>query len=134
MCTLQLQVIEENGNPISNAYVATQSQQSADQTISGYTNETGYLIFENLWEGNYTLQINKAGYDTRKETINCVAGQTLYRAIILSPQAQFLSLPIGIAIVAIVIVAVLVGVWLIRRRTSSSARAIPIQPPETNEP
>jgi hypothetical protein len=133
MCTLQLQVTEENGNPISNAYVAAQSQPSADQTISGYTNETGYLIFENLWEGNYTLQINKAGYDTKKETINCVAGQTLYRAIILSPQAQFLSLPVGIAIVAIVIAAVLVGVWLIRR-TSSSARAIPVQPAETNEP
>jgi hypothetical protein len=133
MCTLQLQVIEENGNPISNAYVAAQSQPSGDQTISGYTNETGYLIFENLWEGNYTFEIDKAGYDTKKETINCVAGQTLYRAIILSPQAQFLSLPLGIAIVAIVIVAVLVGVWLIRR-TSSSARAIPIQPSEINEP
>ena len=118
-CTLELQVIEENGNPISNAKVTAQSQPYGDQTISGFTNETGYLIFENLWEGNYTFQITKVGYEDQNETIRLVAGQTLYRAIILSPQAPFLSLPIIVAIVAIVVVAVLVGVWWIRRRRNS---------------
>jgi hypothetical protein len=123
-CTLQLQVIEENGNPISNANVTAQSQPSGDQIISGFTNETGYLTFENLWEGNYTFQITKAGYDAKTETIKCVAGQIIYQAIILSPQAPFLSLPIIIAIVAIVVVAVLVGVWLIRRRRKSSTESL----------
>jgi hypothetical protein len=118
-CTLELQVIEENRNPISNAKVTAQSQPSGDQTISGFTNETGYLIFENLLEGNYTFQVDKAGYEAQTETIRLVAGQTQYRDVILSSQASFPWLPIIVAIVAIVVVAVLVGVWFIRRRRNS---------------
>jgi hypothetical protein len=111
-CTLQLQVAEENGNPITEAYATLWSQLAGGQTVTGFTDETGYLAFENLGEGNYTFKIVKDGYDTKVETIRLVAGQTRDVTVTLSSQASFPWLPITIAIVTIVIVAVLVALRL----------------------
>jgi hypothetical protein len=116
--TLQLQAIEENGNPISNAKVTMQSQANPEQVISGVTDETGYVTLEDILEGSYTIQVSRDGYETKNETITIPAGQSLFQAITLS-QTSFLSLPVIIAIIIVVAVVVLLIVWFILKRRKS---------------
>lgn len=119
--TLQLQAIEENGNPISTANVLLQSQAFPAQTATGVTDENGYVTLEGIFEGNYTIQVTKDGYDSKNQTITCTAGQSIFQAIILSPSPS-LPLPLIIAIIVVVIAVVLVVIWymLVRRKPTDT--------------
>lgn len=117
--TLQLQVIEENGNPISNAKATLQSQLPPNQIANGVTDQAGYVTLEGVFEGNYMIQVTKDGYNAQNQTITMTAGQSIYQGIILS-QTPGLSLLIIIAIIIIAVVAVIVIIWFILKRRKSS--------------
>ena len=136
---LQLLIVDENSNPISNAEVAMLSQLTSDQKI-GATDEAGYVTFEDIIEGDYIIQVTKDGYNAINETITCPAGRTLFQTMSLAQAPLFslvpLSLPMLIVIIVIVVVAVVavvVGVWYIRRRRKSNEESAEESTEETTE-
>jgi hypothetical protein len=138
--TLQVQIVDENGNPISNTDVTIASQLTPDQTTSATTDETGYVTFEGLIGGDYTIQVTRDGYNAINQTITCPAGRTLSQTLILSQSPLFslvpLSLPMLIVIIVIVVVAVVavvVGFWYIRRRRNSNGESTEEETEESTE-
>lgn len=72
------------------------------------------MILEGAYDGNYSVQVTRDGYNAKNETITCTAGQTLYHAVTLSA-ASSLLLPI-IVIVVVVIVVVVAVIWWFKLR------------------
>jgi hypothetical protein len=114
--TVQLQVTEDNSNPIGQATVTVFSEVG-DETFNGVTNDTGYITIPNILEGNYIVQTVKEGFDSRNETISFLSDRTVQRTVFLARSAGFPWLLI-IVVVIVVVVCVVGGVFLIKRRRS----------------
>jgi hypothetical protein len=123
--TILLHLIDNNGQTVSQASIISIDQPKDMASLSGSTNDTGDLEFNNVLLGNYTFQINKPGYASQNETILVSGNQTGYPSIIMSQtssQTSSSGFPITtliiIAVVVVIVIAVLIA--LVRRR----------QPPE----
>jgi len=60
--TVVIHVYDEEGNPIEGASVTL-------NTFSGTTDENGGVIFEDVPEGEYTLTVEKEGYEKYEEKV-----------------------------------------------------------------
>ena len=59
--TIQLYLKDSNGNPLKGATVSSTVQPDGVQTLSGNTNATGYIVFQNATAGNYTFDVSAKG-------------------------------------------------------------------------
>jgi hypothetical protein len=126
--SILLQIEEDNGNPVSDASVTSTSQPSGISPLNGIANEGGYMEFNNVLEGSYTMQITKSGYYTKNETISVTAGQTTVQTItLLNTPSPWPSTPIVIAIIAAVIIAVAIIALVLRKYKISFSREAPSQ-------
>lgn len=113
---IRLQIKDENANAVSEANITSTSQPSGMSSLSGITDDAGYIVFDSVLEGSYTIQIAKSGYDTKNETISVTAGQTTERTISLSnTPSPWPSTPTLIATIAIVIIAIAMIALVLRK-------------------
>jgi hypothetical protein len=117
--TIQIQVTQDNGNPLSDAAVFSISQPTNALPISGITNDDGYATFSDVTAGYYQIQITKSGYTTQEQNIVLISGTMLSRSVPLTQEGDML--PLILAIVAVVVTVVVVVVILIVRRRGRQA-------------
>ena len=116
---LQLRVAEDNGDPVTEASITAQPQPTGSPTFNSLTNATGYAIFTNIPEGNYTLLIAKEGYETKTQTIQFTNNLTATQTVNLSKTASDSSLPLIIGAVAAAVIAALAVFLMIRKRRNA---------------
>jgi hypothetical protein len=121
--TMQLRVQDDNGQPISDAVVSSVSQPAGMKQLMDTTNSTGYVTFPNATEGNYTINVNKQGYQPVNQTFNFTTKSSV-RTLYLTkngdnnqPQ-QDLTLVWLVLVAVIVVVVVVVAAYIQRRRTA----------------
>jgi hypothetical protein len=122
--TLLLQVMGSNGSPVTAATITSKTQPVGVQMLSSTTNASGYVAFQNIPAGNYTLQVVKTGYSTTTKTIQYAGNQMSKQNVIMSKNAtEPVSLPIVGGIVAAAVVAVVVAFMYIRKRHTKPVEA-----------
>ena len=122
--TLLLQVTGSTGSPLTAVTITSIAQPAGVQTLSGSTNASGYVAFQNIPAGNYTLQFAKTGYTTITKTIQ-FAGNQLSTQDISMHQAttDSVSLPIVAVIAVAAVMAVLASFMFMRKRHSKPVEA-----------
>jgi hypothetical protein len=116
--TLKLRITDSNGNPLNGTDILSVKQPAGMGTLSGVTNETGYVIFDNATIGSYTFSIIEEGQQPINQTIN-FKGQASTMTILITREtapSTDSSLTIVAVIVVVVIIAVIGGVLVIKRR------------------
>ncbi|HTY74669.1 MAG TPA: carboxypeptidase regulatory-like domain-containing protein [Candidatus Nanoarchaeia archaeon] len=122
--TLVLQVLASNGSPVSAATVTSQTQPSGVQTLSSTTNSSGYVAFQNIPAGNYTLQIVKTGFATTTKTVQFTGNQTGKQNVNLQKNnSDPVSIPIVGGIAAAAVIAVIAVFMFMRKRHSRPVEA-----------
>jgi hypothetical protein len=122
--TLLLQVIGSNGSPLTAATITSTTQPAGVQMLSSTTNASGYVTFQNIPAGNYTLQIAKTGYSTTTQTIQFAGNQMSKQNVILSKDTSDpVSIPIVGGIAAAAIIAVLAAFMYMRKRHTKPVEA-----------
>lgn len=118
LATLQFQVLEENGNPVSDAIVTSQIKPSGAATLSGVTNASGYVVFTNAIEGNYTMEITKSGYQTETQTIK-LGNQPVSYTFNLTKAGSDMTWIIIVVIAVIIVVAIILFLFIRKRRNAA---------------
>lgn len=121
--TIRFLVEDSNGSPLSGVEVASTSQPAGESALSGVTNSTGYVVFQNAPAGSYSFSIKKKGYDSTFDSAN-LAGKPLALTLTLladsSGSKGGSSLSIILIAVVVVVVAVVVVVLWVKRRSSET--------------
>jgi hypothetical protein len=122
---MQLYIVDVDEQPVSDVTVVSFEQPSGMTTLSGITNGSGYLTFQNVIEGNYSLSMDKQGYTPRDVSINFKTNSTLMTYTLTKPgdaiQASGdLTIVWLILIPVIAVVAAVVFVIIRRRRTAKA--------------
>ncbi len=114
-----ISVQDMNGNPISGATVTSISQPSGQPPLTNTTNDTGHVAFYNVRAGSYVFEINKTGYDARRQGFSVTGGQTTTSIANLSPATQsfFDSILIWILLAAVVIIMIIITIAILKRRS-----------------
>ncbi len=115
---LLLCIKDYNENPVGDASISSTTQPAGVKSLSGFTNATGYVRFNNVTAGMYTFTVVKEGYEEMTQTIN-FKGQPMTRTFLLSPVPDNTPL-ILFAVVIVLVIAVISGVVIIKRRKSAS--------------
>jgi hypothetical protein len=113
---MQLCIKDDNGQPISGANVSTVSQPSGMAKLNGITNSTGYVTFPNAMEGNYTINVNKEGYNPMTTTFDYKANSAVRTLYLTKSGGLDTTTLLLILIPVIVVPVVLVVVYLYRRK------------------
>ena len=118
--TIQLCIKDLNGLPLNGTSVSSITQPAGTRTLFDITNATGYVTFQNITAGSYTFNIIKEGYLQMSKTI-VFNGQSLTSTVYLNSNAGSNNpndntlIIVSIAVAAVVI-AVVSGLYLVRRR------------------
>jgi hypothetical protein len=108
--------IKDNGNPVSEADIASTQQPTGISSLSATTDDTGNAEFDNIPAGTYTIRTTKSGYDTANVTITITAGETADTTINLTKTpSPWPSTPILIAIISIIVIAIAIIAIVFRR-------------------
>ncbi|QLH74806.1 MAG: glycosyltransferase family 39 protein [Methanomassiliicoccales archaeon] len=97
--------------------------------ITKTTDSNGYVLFENLLEGNYTLRANDSAYTLGEKRYQISAGETvvetvtLYNAMAVSGQVTFASLPVPYARVAFMTEQV--SIWTVADANGHYSAVVP---------
>ena len=123
--TIQLYLKDSNGNPLKGATVSSTVQPDGVQTLSGTTNATGYIVFQNATAGNYTFDVSAKGCIqtiTHVDLKNQPAAVTLTLAANVASQTghgfPFSTILIIVVIAVVAMVAVFV---MLKRRKADPA-------------
>jgi uncharacterized repeat protein (TIGR02543 family) len=73
---LQIYVKDSNNNPISGTTVLSASQPSGQSQLSGTTDTNGYVTFNNILAGSYSVEASKSGYITSTKSVTVTSDQT----------------------------------------------------------
>jgi Carboxypeptidase regulatory-like domain len=114
--TLQICIKDENGQPISGANVSTVSQPSGMAKLTGITNSTGYVAFPNTMMGNFTINVNKEGYNPMTTTVDYRANNAVTTLYLTKTGGLDTTTLLLILIPVIVVPVVLVVLYLYRRK------------------
>ena len=114
--TMQLCIKDDNGQPISGANVSTVSQPSGMAKLNGITNSTGYVTFPNAMEGNYTINVNKEGYNPMTTTFDYKANSAVRTLYLTKSGGLDITILLLILIPVIVVPVVLIVAYLYRRK------------------
>ncbi len=128
---LQLRILEDNGNPVSDATVTSQIQPIGAATLTGVTNASGYVTFTNTVEGNYTVEITKSGYETTTQTIRLAGNQPTNYNVNLAKTAGDITWIIILIVVVVIVVAVVLFIFIRKRRETVEEEQI--QPIKTSK-
>ncbi len=118
--TIQLQIENLNGSPLSGATVTSTFQPNGTLTLLGTTNETGYVVFKNVTTGQYTFSVSKDGYKQLSTSIN-LKSQTANTTLMLpvsTSAGNDSTLLIVVVAIAVIVPVVVVTLLLLRRRRS----------------
>ncbi len=120
---IQLCVKDSNGNSLSGTSVTSTARPAGAPILSAFTNETGFVAFQNVTAGSYTFQIFKDGYQLVSQTINATRQESTLTILLSNDNSarnnqNTTTSPFLIpAIVAvIIIVAIAASILLVRRR------------------
>lgn len=72
-----------NGQPLENATILL-----SPSGLTKNTDATGYYKFENLETQQYTLTVQKQGYQPNRKTVTTISGEDLQVDILLTPIPQ----------------------------------------------
>ncbi len=113
---------DSNGNPLANVTVSSTTQPSGIETLSGITNETGYVTFTNVTLGQYAFSVTKDGYK-QTGTSMTFKGEPVNATLTLSEKVatannSSLILPI-IIVVIVVIIVVVIALLMLKKRKSN---------------
>ena len=137
MGILQICIKDNTGNPVEDALVTSIAQPAGMKTITGTTNQTGYVTFTNAIQGSYTMKILKTGYLPANQTIN-FTGQTVAPTLFISRSSADGSdsnlLLIAISIVAVVVIVVTIVFVIMVRRKKAARFKLPPQFQKHNNP
>lgn len=123
--TLQICIRDETGlEPVSNVTVFLIPQTLGAANLTATTNSTGYAVFPDCMEGDYTISLDKQGYTPMETNINfrSTSGPiNLFMTQIGDEQSTSdQTLTWLILVIVIVVVAVVLVIFLIRRRQAPS--------------
>ncbi len=120
-----LHIQDSNGNPLADTTVSSTSQPVGARLLFGITNESGYVTFRNVMDGQYVFSVEKEGYGKMDKTVD-VAGKPLSVEVTFSGGADgSIDLTSIVMIVIVVVVVMLLGILLVRRRRRKSAPELP---------
>jgi len=115
-----IQVRDSNGNPVSQATVTSTSQPSGQPPLSGTTDNTGYVTFDNVIAGYYTIEVNKTGYNINSQIVDVIARRETTVIIDLSqPPDPVFSILTLIGWIAIPVIIVIVTILILKRRLAN---------------
>ena len=83
---LHVHVTDQEGNPISGATVTSTLNPSNQPTLNGTTDSNGYVAFNEVIAGSYTIQAVKSGYVTGCEGVTVSPDQTKTETITLNKE------------------------------------------------
>ncbi len=89
MATIIVNVVDEKGNAI--AYCAYSLYKDNNQVAGGYCDEKGNIKIENIGFGNYKLNIEYIGYETKTININVNRSKVELGKVSLSPKGVVLQ-------------------------------------------
>jgi len=114
---LEVYVKDTNGNPINEAMV-TLTSQAEQLSLILTTNTDGYAAFDYIKLGNYTIQVDKTGYQRSVQQETVAVRQSAEATIILEREGKFdFWLFLILALVGIVVLFILVQRVLSKRVT-----------------
>jgi len=114
---LRVHVTDTKGQPIPEANVTSISQPSGVSPLGGLTNEEGYVDFNDILAGAYTVQASKTGYETRSGNI-VVSNQTAL-TVDLPAVVSALPDPVVVGIILAAAVVTLLSITLFMRKKKS---------------
>jgi hypothetical protein len=119
--SLQFYITNEDGTPLGDTVISSTTQPAKMNSLFEVSNQTGYVIFNNVTSGTYTFRIVKSGYPQMNETINYQGPKMLSLTLTLSNEKPIdnTTLTITISIIAIAAIAAVTSVLLILRRKKS---------------
>ena len=119
--TIVMCIVDVNGDPVADAQVSTLTQPAGLKQLTGTTNQTGYVTFNNTKTGHYTFSVTKGGYSSLSQDV-AFNGNPVTFMLTKTPtdNTMLLIAPI-VAVVLIVVIAVTV---VKRRRRGSSKRGL----------
>ncbi|MGO8805348.1 MAG: carboxypeptidase-like regulatory domain-containing protein [Candidatus Bathyarchaeia archaeon] len=127
--TIQLYLKDSNGNPLKGATVSSTVQPDGVQTLSGTTNATGYIVFQNATAGNYTFSVSAKGYYqtiTHVDLKNQPSAATLTLATDAASQTSHGGFPFStILIVVVIAVVAMVAVFVMLKRRKADPADTP---------
>ena len=124
--TIQLHIQDSGGSPLGEANVTSTAQPEGVQTLSAVTNQTGYVVFQNVTAGNYTFRIVKEGYYQTFEPIK-MKGQPIAMTVSLMSASSNVkgggSFPTTLIVAVSAVVAVVAVILVVKRRRASAPEA-----------
>jgi hypothetical protein len=116
--TLKLRITDSSGNPLNNTDISSTEQPAGMVQLSGVTNETGYVIFDNAAVGKYTFSVVKEGGQPINQTINYKGQSTTYTLLLSSenPSKPGDNTMTIAAVIIVVIIVVVIGIVLMIKR------------------
>jgi hypothetical protein len=127
--TLVVCIKDNTGTAISGANVTSSSQPSGMDKLAAITNGTGHVVFPNAKEGNYTINVNKEGYNNITQTINFKTNSTTVRTMFMTSQETEQTPPdltvVWLALVAIVVACVVIAAAYLQKRRTAAKFKVP---------
>ena len=123
--TLQISVKDGNTlEPVSNVTVSLISQTLGAANLTATTNSTGYAVFPNCMEGDYTINLDKQGYIPMNTDINFKSTSGPINLLITQigneQSASDQTTVWLIVVIVIVVSAVVLVIFLMRQRQGPS--------------
>ncbi|MGA2683341.1 MAG: hypothetical protein ABSF44_16270 [Candidatus Bathyarchaeia archaeon] len=121
---IQLLIQNSQGKALSDVNVSSTVQPEGVKTLSGATNSTGYIVFQNATAGNYTFSIIKKGYYQTFEHVDMKSqpfAATLTLLNSASNSTHSSPLPTILVAVVAIVVGIIVFILVLKRRGSNSS-------------
>ncbi len=131
--TLQIYVRDENSfEPVGNVTVVLTSQTLGDTNLTAVTDSTGYVVFPNCVEGDYTISLDKQGYVPMETSLSFKSTDgpiDLYITQIGDGQSASDGATVGIILIVVIVSCIVaLVVFLMWRRRQMPNLNIP--PPQ----
>ena len=136
--TIDLCLIDENGEPVNDALVQTLSQPIDMAQLVAMTNSTGHVSFSGVSQGAYLFNITKQGYNPITQIIDFTVTMPVQKLVItkegdnstgLNPTLIWLIL-----IAVVVIVVIIIAAYIQKRKTTGKFKVpktwAPPEPPK----
>ncbi len=123
--TLLLRILDDQGDFLVDVLVSSTAQPAGVAAVSGVTNETGDVAFQNLTAGSYVFQISKDGYATLEQPVE-YTGKSMALVSSLqtgSGQGDNTWILVGIIVVFAVVFTV-IGIGLVKRRRKQPTKGL----------
>jgi hypothetical protein len=127
---LRFRILDGAGGFVSGATVVSVSQPTGVNALSGVSDSSGYVIFQDMKNGSYTFQVTKDGFAMLEQSIDFKGvGMAMTLALGTGGQSGDNTLLYIIIAVVVAIVLVIVGIVVKRRKPAKSNKLQPLNWP-----